>query len=326
MKQHLPTRLRKTRSIRSLVKETRLTMSQIIYPIFLVEGHGIKEEISSMKDQYHYSVDALVKDLPMLKCKGIEHLLLFASTEHKSDDGSSGCDDTGIVQKGICAIKKHQPEMTVIADVCLCQYKSDGHCCICDEDLHIDRKATLDVLAQIALSYAKAGADMVAPSDMMDGRVAAIRERLDVNGYEHVSIMAYSAKYASAFYGPFRDAAHSAPTIGDRKTYQMDPSNRREAMKEMVLDVAEGADIIMVKPAMAYLDIMSDGAKSLNVPMAAYQVSGEYAMLVNAIDNNILDKRAIYESLVSITRSGAQIIISYFAKDIKEIIELEANK
>lgn len=323
---HLPTRLRRTRNIRRMVKETRLNMDQIIYPVFLVEGQSIKEEISSMKDQFHYSVDCLIDDMSMLMGRGIRSLLLFGSTDHKSIDGSSGSDSTGIVQRGIEAIKEHFPDVTVIADVCLCQYKEDGHCCIYDSKHNIKRDETLRVLSDIALSYAKAGADMVAPSDMMDGRVKAIRETLDTEGYEHVSIMAYSAKYASAFYGPFREAAHSAPSYGDRKAYQMDPANRREAMTEMAADVAEGADLLMVKPAMAYLDIISDGKEAFDLPMAAYQVSGEYAMLVNAIDNGYLDKRAIYESLISIRRSGADIIISYFAKDIQTIIDEEEGK
>lgn len=231
---HLPTRLRSNKNIRALVRETRLSMDQIIYPIFLVEGSGIKEEISSMKDQFHYSVDQLIVDLPMFYEKGIRTLLLFASTDDKSEDGRSGANTEGLVQQGIKAISDwncDERSMTIIADVCLCQYKVDGHCCIYHDDHNINRSETLKVLSEIALSYAKAGADMVAPpSDMMDGRVGAIREMLDGNGFEHVSIMAYSAKYASAFYGPFREAAHSAPpTSGDRKAYQMDPGNRREA-------------------------------------------------------------------------------------------------
>lgn len=321
----IPTRLRRNRSIRQMVKETRLDMDQIIYPIFLVEGEGIKKEIPSMKNQFHYSVDELVKELPLLMENGIDKLLLFGSTDDKSIDGSSGANPNGLVQRGIRAIKEVQPDIFVIADVCLCQYKSDGHCCIYKDNHEINRDDTLDMLARVALSYAQAGADMVAPSDMMDKRVNRIREVLDQDGYEHISIMAYSAKYASAFYGPFREAAHSAPSFGDRKTYQMDPANRKEAIREMTLDEKEGADIIMVKPAMPYLDIISDASKLVQVPIAAYQVSGEYAMIQNAVDQGQIDERAIYESLISIRRSGATIIITYFAKELKGILEREAS-
>lgn len=320
-----PTRLRRNGTIRQLVKETRLHMDQIIYPVFLVEGKGVKEEITSMKDQYHFSVDKLIEEVPMFLDKGIGSLLIFASTTHKSLDGSSGSNPRGLVQEAIKGVKAVYPDMVMIADVCLCQYKEDGHCCIYKEDHEIDREATLEVLSAVALSYAQAGADMVAPSDMMDGRVGSIRQVLDVQGYEHVSIMAYSAKYASAFYGPFREAAHSAPSFGDRKAYQMDPSNRKEALREAALDVQEGADIVMVKPAMAYLDIISDVADMVDVPVAAYQVSGEYAMLRSAVDQGQLDERAIYESILAIGRSGATIIISYFAKDIQAILEREAR-
>lgn len=320
-----PTRLRRNTKIRNLIKETSLSMDQIIYPIFLVEGQGIKREISSLKNQYHYSVDMLVAELKELRKLSISSLLLFAATEEKSNDGSSGADEKGIVQRAIRAIKLADPSFYLIADVCLCQYKEDGHCCIYREDKEIDRLKTLHVLSEVALSYAKAGVDMVAPSDMMDGRVKAIRDKLDSNDYEHVAIMAYSAKYASSFYGPFRQAAHSAPAFGDRKIYQMDPANQLEAIKEILLDVEEGADIVMVKPALPYLDIIATAKSKVNVPIAAYQVSGEYAMLVNAIDKGILAERAIYESLISIKRSGARIIITYFAKDLAKIIEREAN-
>lgn len=320
-----PTRLRRTSGIRQLVKENRLHMDQIIYPIFLVEGKGIREEISSMKAQYHFSIDMLVAELPLLLSKGIGSLLLFGSTNHKSVDGTSGGDIDGLVQEGIRAIKEHQPNITVIADVCLCQYKEDGHCCIYKDTQEIDRIKTLEVLGQVALSYAEAGADMVAPSDMMDGRVIRIRKVLDAQGFEHVGIMAYSAKYASSFYGPFREAAHSAPSFGDRKSYQMDPANRKEAMREIDLDIQEGADIVMVKPAMPYLDIIADAATLTELPVAAYQVSGEYVMIRSAVDQGQIDERAIYESLMAIIRSGASIIISYFAKDIQGIIDREAR-
>lgn len=321
----LPTRLRRNASIRNMVRETKIDMSQVVYPVFLVEGENIKKEISSLKNQYHYSVDMMVKELPMLKGLGIDKLLLFGSTDDKSIDGSSGAKSDGLVQRGISAIKEAMPEMYVIADVCLCQYKSDGHCCIYFDDYEINRKSTLEMLSAVALSYAKAGADMVAPSDMMDGRVAHIRKTLDDNKFEHVALMAYSAKYASSFYGPFREAAHSAPSFGDRKAYQMDPGNKLEAIREIKLDLEEGADVIMVKPAMPYLDIISEASKISDVPVAAYQVSGEYAMIRSAVDSGAMDERAIYESLISIARAGATILITYFAKELKDILEREAS-
>lgn len=321
-----PTRLRRNNTIRQMVKETSISMEQIVYPVFLVEGECIKKEISSLKNQYHYSVDMLINELDEFKKHNIKSLLLFASVNEKSINGISGANEDGIIQTAIRKIKQLDPSFYLIADVCLCQYKLDGHCCIFGENKEIDRQSTLEVLSEIALSYGKAGVDMVAPSDMMDGRIGAIRQKLDENDLEYVAIMAYSAKYASSFYGPFREAAHSSPTFGDRKTYQMDFSNRMEAVKEIELDIEEGADIVMVKPAMAYLDIISDAKKNTNVPIAAYQVSGEYAMLVNAIENKILDERAIFESLIAIKRSGAQIIITYFAKDLSNIIEREAKK
>ncbi len=318
-----PTRLRKNKMIRSLVKENRISMDEIIYPVFIVEGNNIKEEISSMKDQYHFSIDRLLEEVVELRKLGINNLLLFGNLEHKSIKGSSGYEESGLVQRAIKALKDKYEDLFVIADVCLCQCKEDGHCCIYDKQGNIERVETLETLSKVALSYAKAGVDMVAPSDMMDGRVGYIREVLDKNGFEHVPIMAYSAKYASSFYGPFREAAHSAPAYGDRKSYQMDPANGKEAKREVLLDVEEGADIIMIKPAMPYLDVIRDTKNIISNPIAAYQVSGEYAMLVSAVENGILDKRAIYESLISIKRSGADIIITYFAKEIKSIIEGE---
>lgn len=321
-----PTRLRTTTRMRQLVKETHLQMDQIIYPVFLVEGEGIKREISSMKDQFHFSIDCLLDEIPYLLEKGVHQFLLFASTENKSIDGSSGYEKDGLVQKGIRSLKKSYPDIMLIADVCLCQYKTDGHCAIFDHTQHIDRERTLTMLAEVALSYARAGADMVAPSDMMDGRVARIRDVLDKNGFEHVSIMAYSAKYASSFYGPFREAAHSSPSFGDRRAYQMDPANRLEAKREIALDIEEGADIVMIKPAMPYLDIISEAKEWVNIPIAAYQVSGEYVMIRSAVDAGSLDERAIYESLIAIRRSGATILITYFAKEIQEIIKKEANR
>jgi porphobilinogen synthase len=318
-----PTRLRGNKQIRDLIRETVLSMNDVIYPIFVVEGENIREEISSMKDQFHLSIDRLEEEVKKLKALGIRYLLLFGTPDHKDEIASSAYEDNGVVQRAIKAIKAYDKEMYVIPDICLCQYKSDGHCCIFDHKGNIEREKTVDLLGKIALSHAKAGADMVAPSDMMDGRIGHLRKILDKEGYEHIPIMAYSAKYASSFYGPFREAAHSAPAFGDRKAYQMDPGNSKEAVKEMMLDLEEGADILMVKPAMPYLDIIRRAKENFHVPIAAYQVSGEYAMLRNAVDTGVLDKRAIYESLLGIKRSGADIIITYFAKELKQILEEE---
>lgn len=321
----LPTRLRRNSNIRNMVKETRLSMDQIIYPIFLVEGNGVKSPIASLKGQDHMSIDVLIDMLPELKEKGIRSLLLFGTLEEK--DAHAGCayEEDGLIQRAIRQIKAADPQIYLIADLCLCQYKSDGHCCFFTEGQEIDRKKTLDTLGKVALSYAECGLDMVAPSDMMDGRVAHIRQVLDQGGYEGVAIMAYSAKYASSFYGPFRDAAHSAPSFSDRKTYQMDPANRLEARREIELDLQEGADVVMVKPAMVYQDIIADAAQIAKVPVAAYQVSGEYALLVQGIEAGIITERAIYESLIGLRRSGATLIITYFAKTLQAILEREAS-
>ncbi len=315
-----PTRLRTNTAMRGLVRENRLSLDGIMYPLFLVEGEQIKKEISSMKGQYVMSLDMLAGEIQELMALGIRSVLLFGEPDSKDEAGSGAYDEQGIVQKGIRLIKERFPEVLVAADVCLCQYKADGHCCFFDEAGRIRRMKTLETLNQVALSQAKAGVDMVAPSDMMDGRVGSIRESLDENGFEHVSIMAYSAKYASNMYGPFRDAVHSAPTFGDRKSYQMDYANGREAMKEMELDLLEGADILMVKPAGFYQDIIRTARDHFDVPLAAYQVSGEYAMLKNAVDAGLLNKRAILESLMALKRSGADILITYFAKELKELL------
>ncbi|TCK92468.1 porphobilinogen synthase [Natranaerovirga hydrolytica] len=315
-----PTRLRNHPVIRDLIKETHLSMNDIVYPIFVVEGHHIKNEISSMKNQYHYSIDQLEEAVKEWKNKGIRSLLVFGTPNHKDDQASSAYEKDGIVQQAIKAIKAIDKDMYVITDVCLCQYKSDGHCCFYHQE-HINRKKTLKTLGQVALSHVEAGADMVAPSDMMDGRIEYIRSFLDQKGFEHIPIMAYSAKYASNFYGPFREAAHSTPSFGDRKMYQMDIGNSKEAMKEMVLDEQEGADILMVKPAQMYLDIINQAKQRFDLPIAAYQVSGEYIMLYNAVKEGYLDEKAIYESLLAIKRSGADIIITYFAKEIQELMK-----
>lgn len=316
-----PTRLRGNAGIRALVKEFDITMNDIVYPIFMVEGQGVRKEISSLKDQYHLSVDALEKEIPFLQKKGIKYLILFGSPDQKDSEATTAYAENGLVQQAIRKIKEIDSEMYVITDVCLCQYKSDGHCCKFHENGTIDLPASLELLSKVALSHAKAGADMVAPSDMMDGRIGNMRRLLDEEGYDHVPIMSYSAKYASNYYGPFRDAANSAPAFGDRRAYQMDYANGEEALREMELDIQEGADILMVKPAMPYLDILRRGKDNFALPMAAYQVSGEYAMLRLAVDQGVLDEKAILESLIAIKRSGADIIITYFAKEVIRLLE-----
>ena len=311
-----PRRLRKNEQIRKLVRETKLEIEDLVYPLFLVEGENIKEEIPSMRGVYHFSLDCLEEEIAEIKDLGIGYILLFGIPEHKDVWGSESFSDKGIIQQAIRKIKKWAPELFVITDVCMCEYTSHGHCGILNAQSEVDNDKTLDYLTRIAVSHAAAGADMVAPSDMMDGRIKAIREGLDEAGYMDVGIMAYSAKYASSFYGPFRDAAHSAPSFGDRKSYQMDPANSDEALREGALDIAEGADIIMVKPALSYLDVIRRFKDHFNKPLAAYHVSGEYAMLKLAVDNGLLSESAIYESVLGIKRAGASIIITYFAKTL----------
>ncbi len=317
----LPTRLRKNAGIRNLIRETNLSMEDVIYPLFIVDGSGIRREISSMRGQYHLSLDVLEKEIIALKELGIRYLILFGVPDEKDEMAMPAFSEHGLVQSAIRLIKKVDPAMYVITDVCLCEYKSDGHCCFFEENGEIQRGKTLEILSKAALSHVIAGADMVAPSDMMDGRIGHMRKTLDNSGFESIPIMSYAAKYASSFYGPFREAAHSAPSFGDRKAYQMDPANSREALKEVALDIEEGADIVMVKPAMPYLDILVKAKELSYLPMAAYQVSGEYAMIRNAVDQGLMDERAIFESLISIKRAGADMIITYFAKDLKEMIK-----
>jgi len=317
----LPTRLRKNAAVRNLIRETQLSMNDVVYPLFIVDGQGVRKEIGSMKDQYHLSLDMLGPETLALKELGIRYVILFGVPDEKDGEATPAFVEDGLVQEAIRVIKRVDPEMYVITDVCLCEYKSDGHCCFFEENGEIRRTQTLETLSKTALSHAEAGADMVAPSDMMDGRIDHMRETLDLAGYESIPIMAYSAKFASSFYGPFRDAANSAPAFGDRRSYQMDPANSREALKEMVLDIDEGADIVMVKPAMPYLDIIAQGKELSYLPMAAYQVSGEYAMIKNAVDANLMDRRAIFESLISIKRAGADIIITYFAKELQAMLK-----
>ncbi|MBU4541962.1 MAG: porphobilinogen synthase [Firmicutes bacterium] len=317
----LPTRLRKNTAVRNLIRETQLSMNDVVYPLFIVDGQGVRKEIGSMKDQYHLSLDMLGAETLALKELGIRYVILFGVPDQKDGQATPAFVADGLVQEAIRIIKRVDPQMYVITDVCLCEYKSDGHCCFFEENGEIRRDQTLKTLSKTALSHAQAGADMVAPSDMMDGRIDHIRETLDQAGYESIPIMAYSAKFASSFYGPFRDAANSAPAFGDRRSYQMDPANSREALKEMVLDIDEGADIVMVKPAMPYLDIIAKGKELSYLPMAAYQVSGEYAMIRNAVDADLMDRRAIFESLISIKRAGADIIITYFAKELQAMLK-----
>ena len=318
-----PRRLRSTKAIRNLVRETKLQVEDLIYPLFIVDGENIKREIPSMEGVYHFSVDMLEEEIKELTELGIEHVLLFGVPDDNKKDccASEAFNPEGSVQRAVRKIKEINPEMDVICDVCMCEYTSHGHCGILTESGYVHNDKTLEYLGKISLSYAEAGADMVAPSDMMDGRIGAIRKVLDNNGFENVAIMAYSAKYASVFYGPFRDAANSAPQFGDRKTYQMDPANSNEAIVEGKLDIAEGADIIMVKPALSYLDIIQRFKDNFDLPIAAYNVSGEYSMLKLAVKQGLLNESAIYEAVMSIKRAGATIIITYFAKDIAKMLK-----
>lgn len=306
-------RLRFNESIRDLVRETELSPKDFIYPIFVVEGENIKREISSLPDCYHYSVDMLEEIINEVKEAGVRGVLLFGIPNHKDSCGSEAYNDDGIVQRAVRKIKEIDKNMYVITDVCMCEYTDHGHCGILDGD-YVDNDKTLEYLAKISVSHAKAGSDMIAPSDMMDGRVGFIREALDKAGFKNIPIMSYSAKYCSAFYGPFREAANSAPKFGDRKTYQMDPANRREALKEVEMDIEEGADIVMVKPALSYLDIIREVKDKTVVPVCAYSVSGEYAMIKAASKQNLIDEeRVVMEMLTSIKRAGADIIITYYA-------------
>ena len=316
-----PRRLRGSEKLRKMVRETRMDKSSLIYPLFVKEGTGIEEEIPSMEGQFRYSVDRLPFELERLQNAGVNSIMLFGIPDHKDEVGSGAYDPDGIVQKALREAKKQFPDMYYITDVCMCEYTSHGHCgVLCGHDVNND--ATLELLAKTAVSHVEAGADMVAPSDMMDGRVRAIREALDANGHYGAPIMSYAVKYASAFYGPFRDAAGSAPSFGDRKSYQMDFHNRREGMKEALTDVEEGADIIMVKPAMSYLDMVSEVSKAVNVPVAAYSVSGEYAMVKAAAKMGWIDEeRIMCEMAVSAYRAGAQIYLTYYAKELAKCMD-----
>ena len=303
-----------------MVRETSLSPDDFIYPLFITYGKNVRKEIKSMPGCFQESVDSIVKHAKEVYSLGIPAVILFGIPEHKDEIGSGAYDPHGVVQKAIRAIKNKIPELQVITDVCMCEYTSHGHCGIIEQGA-VKNDPTLELLAKEAVSHAKAGADMVAPSDMMDGRVEAIRLALDAEGFPEIPIMSYAAKYASAFYGPFRDAAESTPQFGDRRSYQMDPANRREALKEVALDIEEGADIVMVKPAMTYLDIISDIKENFDLPVAAYNVSGEYSVIKAAAKLGwIEEERAMMEVLTSIKRAGADIILTYFAKDAARVL------
>jgi porphobilinogen synthase len=310
-------RLRGTSTLRAMVRETHLNLDKLIYPLFVVEGKDFQKPISSMPGIHQQSIDVMLREVEQCAAEGINSVLLFGIPAEKDTQASGAWSEQGIVQKATRAIKERFPQMLVVADTCLCEYMSHGHCGIVTPEGKVLNDPSVEILARSAVSQAAAGADIIAPSDMMDGRIGAIREALDANGYQDIPIMAYSAKFASAFYGPFREAAESAPQFGDRTTYQMDPANAREALEEIGLDIEEGADIVMVKPAMPYLDIISQARALINHPIAAYNVSGEFAMVKAAAQNGWIDeRRVVLELLTGITRAGADIIITYHARDV----------
>ena len=319
--QYRPRRLRRNENFRRMVRETTISVDDFIFPLFAAPGKNVKRPISSMPGNFQLSVDQLVREAKEIKGLNIPAIILFGIPESKDEFGTEGYKKKGIVQTAIRAVKDKVPDLLVITDVCLCEYTSHGHCGVM-QGKEVDNDATLDLLAKMALSHVQAGADMVAPSDMMDGRVAEIRETLDENGWENIPIMSYAAKYCSSFYGPFREAAESSPQFGDRKSYQMDPANSREALREVQLDIEEGADIVMVKPALPYLDIISLFREEFDYPVAAYQVSGEFAMIKAAAEKGWIDeKKVMMESLISIKRAGADLILTYFAKEAARILE-----
>ena len=316
-----PRRLRQNPVLRKMVRETRMDASSLIYPMFVREGSGIKEEIPAMEGQYRYTTDTMLYALEDLEKAGVRSVMFFGIPDVKDEVGSGAYAEDGIVQRALREARAHFPEMYLITDVCMCEYTSHGHCGLL-KGHDVDNDSTLELLAKTAVSHVQAGADMVAPSDMMDGRVLAIRNALDDHGYENTPIMSYAVKYASSFYAPFRDAAGSAPSFGDRKSYQMDFHNRKEALKEAQLDVAEGADIIMVKPAMTYLDIVREVADTVNVPVAAYSVSGEYAMVKAAAKMGWIDEEKIVcEMAASAYRAGVNIYLTYYAKELARFID-----
>lgn len=313
-------RLRRTEELRALVRETALSPRDFIAPLFVCHGENIKNEIPAMPGQYHLSVDRLVEECQELYDCGVSGVMLFGIPAHKDATGSEAYHDHGIVQQAIRAVKAAVPRLIVIADICMCEYTDHGHCGIV-HDHDVDNDSTLEILSKQAVSYAAAGVDMVAPSDMMDGRIYHMRKALDANGFTNIPIMAYSAKFSSSFYGPFREAADSTPSFGDRRSYQMDPANSNEAMREIESDIEEGADIVMVKPALPYLDVIQRATQRFDVPMAAYNVSGEYSMVKAAAANGWIDyERVMMESLQSIKRAGAKIIITYFAKEASRLL------
>lgn len=313
-------RLRRSATMRRMVRETSLSIDDLIYPLFVRAGKGLNKPIPSMTDCFHFSPDRIADEAAQVAELGIPAVLLFGLPAHKDEQGSEAWAEEGVVQQALRAIKKRTPELLIVTDVCLCEYTSTGHCGVV-KDNKVDNDTTLDLLAKMALSHAQAGADIVAPSDMMDGRVRAIRQVLECNGFDDVAILSYAAKFASAFYGPFRDAAESAPAFGDRKSYQMDPANAREALREIELDIEEGADMVMVKPALSYLDVIRRARDRFDCPIAAYNVSGEYMMLNAAADAGLLDRdTAMCEVLTSIKRAGADVILTYFAKKAARLL------
>lgn len=321
---HRPRRLRRTEAVRRMVREHQVHASDLIWPLFAVPGSGVRREVSSMPGVFQCSVDEIVADARRAHAAGLGGVILFGLPPEKDAVGSGAFDPDGIVQEAVRAIKAAVPDLMVITDVCMCEYTSHGHCGIIEGE-HLLNDPTLELLAKAAVSHARAGADMVAPSDMMDGRVGAIRRALDAEGFDQVPIMAYSVKYASGYYGPFRDAADSAPTFGDRRSYQMDPANAREAMKELALDVAEGADIVMVKPALAYMDVIYRVKQATNLPVACYNVSGEYAMVKAAARAGWIDeRRVVMETMVGFKRAGADLVLTYHAMDVARWLAAEA--
>lgn len=314
-------RIRNNKILREMTQEAILEVKDFIYPLFVVEGKNIKREIPSLVDQYQYSVDMLDDEIKELKELGIRAVILFGIPDHKDSCATSAFEDDGIIQRATREIKKHHPDFIVITDVCMCEYTDHGHCGILTETGEVNNDETIKYIAKIALSQARAGADVVAPSDMMDFRVRAIREELDNNGFKNIPIMSYAAKYASSYYGPFRDAAGSAPSFGDRKGYQMDFHNSDEAMKEVELDLDEDADFIIVKPALAYLDIVRRVKENFNTNLVVYNVSGEYAMIKEAVKRGILSENIIYENMIAMKRAGAKLIISYHAKEMARLLE-----
>ncbi|WP_024831711.1 porphobilinogen synthase [Ruminiclostridium josui] len=316
-----PRRLRTNEVLRKAVRETRLSTDSLIWPLFIVEGKNIKKEISSLPGQYHFSPDMVGKAIEAALKADVKSVLLFGLPKHKDEKGSEAYNENGVLQQGIREIKQRYPQMQVITDICMCEYTSHGHCGILEGE-RVDNDRTLPYLEKIALSHVMAGADMIAPSDMMDGRIYALRSTLDKNGFTDIPIMSYAVKYASSFYGPFREAAASAPAFGDRKSYQMDYHNRREAVKEALLDVEEGADILMVKPALSYLDVIKEVREKTQLPLAAYSVSGEYAMIKAAAAQGLIDEYGVMcESAASIFRAGADMLITYFAGEISQAIK-----